>query len=389
MSVPIYQRTATTGAGDIIPNAEYTVINEGTGTGQTIYSNRAGTTVKSPPYYADGTGLIQFYIAPGVTFRVAATDGVDTYTDRYVYAAYAQETSTDAGAGRLMEVGAFGLGAPALLITTDLNSLTVSGKYFIATTNANHPNTGKAGLLDVTSGISGTTRVLQKFVSYVDDAEFTRTFDGTSWQAWKRTDPQAFGLGTEFAPIVTSQDCNLITVSGYYYGSSGNTANMPVSSTSFQITHSGGQSSDFATQTAIAYGAGVGTNLNKVYLRHKDSGVWEAWNEIYTTANLNATTYGGDAGSIVAQGYMAGTTTAIFTMPAAAFGGTSVTISGFWDVKNAGGVNIKSNASLVLIGSESYGKAIRFYVAGVPTQTAGSTVNLFCYDNSSIITVTL
>ena len=110
MSVPIYQRTATTGTGDIIPNAEYTVINEGTGTGQTIYSNRAGTSVKSPPYYADGTGLIQFYIAPGVTFRVAATDGVDTYTDRYVYAAYAQETSGDTGTGRLMEVGAFGLG---------------------------------------------------------------------------------------------------------------------------------------------------------------------------------------------------------------------------------------------------------------------------------------
>jgi len=110
MSVPIYQRTATTGAGDIIPNAEYTVINEGTGTGQTIYSNRAGTTVKSPPYYADGTGLIQFYIAPGVTFRVAATDGVNTYTDRYVYAAYAQETPYNTGAGQLMEVGAFGLG---------------------------------------------------------------------------------------------------------------------------------------------------------------------------------------------------------------------------------------------------------------------------------------
>ena len=92
----------------------------------------------------------------------------------------------------------------------------------------------------------------------------------------------AFGLGTDLAPIVTSQDCNLITISGDYYGSSGNTANMPVSSTSFQITHSVGQTSDFATQTAIAYGAGVGTNVNKVYFRHKDSGVWESWNEVIT-----------------------------------------------------------------------------------------------------------
>tara|TARA_R110000796_G_scaffold178316_1_gene295025 strand:- start:722 stop:1873 length:1152 start_codon:yes stop_codon:yes gene_type:complete len=383
MSVPIYQRTATTGTGDIIPNAEYTVINEGTGTSQIIYSNRAGTTVKSPPYYADGTGLIQFYIAPGVTFRVAATDGVNTYTDRYVYAAYAQETSTDAGAGRLMKVGAFGLGAPALLITTDLNSLTVSGKYFIATTNANHPNTGKAGLLDVTSGISGTTRVLQKFVSYVDDAEFTRTFDGTSWQAWKQTDPQAFGLGVATMQYSGNVDANDFTVVGTYYG---NFANSPGSGTASFLSVVGVDSvSDGGRAKQVLRIA----NSRNVYERSKYNGVWEDWVEIYTTANLNATTYGGDAGSIVAQGYMAGTTTAIFTIPAAAFGGTSVTIAGFWDVKNAGGVNIKSNASLVLIGSESYGKAIRFYVAGVPTQPAGSTVNLFCYNNSSIITVTL
>jgi hypothetical protein len=389
MSVPIYQRTATTGTGDIIPNAEYTVINEGTGTGQTIYSNRAGTTVKSPPYYADGTGLIQFYIAPGVTFRVAATDGVDTYTDRYVYAAYAQETSTDAGSGRLMAVGAFGLGAPALLITTDLNSLTVAGKYFIATTNANHPNTGKAGLLDVTSGISGTVRTLQKFVTYTDDAEFTRSNSGTTWGAWKQTNPQAFGLGSDTVPVATNNDCNDITISGDYYGSAGSTANVPESGLSWQISHKSTFSVDFATQEAIAYGGSVPTNSNKKYLRHKDNGVWEAWNEIYTTANLNATTYGGDAGSIVAQGYMAGTTTAQFTIPASAYGNAAVTIAGFWNVRNAGGSTLKADATLVFIGNESYGKAIRFYVAGIPTQTVGSLVKLYCSYNSSIITVTL
>jgi len=104
MSIPIYQRVAQTGAGAIIPSAEYTVINENTGLDFPIYSDRAGTTLKSAPYFADANGVVQFYIAAGTTFRVAATGGVGTYTDRYVYAAYAQESATDATAGRLMSV---------------------------------------------------------------------------------------------------------------------------------------------------------------------------------------------------------------------------------------------------------------------------------------------
>ena len=85
MSLPIYQRVAVTDAGDIIPGAEYTVINENTGVAQPIYSDRNGTSLKSAPYFADSVGTIQFFIAQGTTFRVAASGGVGTYTDRYVY----------------------------------------------------------------------------------------------------------------------------------------------------------------------------------------------------------------------------------------------------------------------------------------------------------------
>ena len=85
MSLPIYQRVAVTDAGDVIPGAEYTVINENTGVAAPIYSDRAGATLLSAPYFADSVGTIQFFIAQGTTFRVAASGGVGTYTDRYVY----------------------------------------------------------------------------------------------------------------------------------------------------------------------------------------------------------------------------------------------------------------------------------------------------------------
>ena len=85
MSLPIYQRVAVTDAGDVIPGAEYTVVNENTGVAAPIYSDRTGATLLTAPYFADSVGTIQFFIAQGTTFRVAASGGVGTYTDRYVY----------------------------------------------------------------------------------------------------------------------------------------------------------------------------------------------------------------------------------------------------------------------------------------------------------------
>ena len=85
MSLPIYQRVAVTDAGDVIPGAEYTVVNENTGVAAPIYSDRSGATLLTAPYFADSAGTIQFFIAQGTTFRVAASGGVGTYTDRYVY----------------------------------------------------------------------------------------------------------------------------------------------------------------------------------------------------------------------------------------------------------------------------------------------------------------
>ena len=63
MSLPIYQRVAVTDAGDVIPGAEYTVINENTGVAAPIYSDRTGVTLLTAPYFANSVGVIQFYIS--------------------------------------------------------------------------------------------------------------------------------------------------------------------------------------------------------------------------------------------------------------------------------------------------------------------------------------
>ena len=113
MSLPIYQRVAVTDAGDVIPGAEYTVINENTGVAAPIYSDRTGLTLKSAPYFADSVGTIQFYIAQGTTFRVAASGGVGTYTDRYVYGV-----------------------AEAVLVQADGDVEVLSGNLLVGTTSA-------------------------------------------------------------------------------------------------------------------------------------------------------------------------------------------------------------------------------------------------------------
>ena len=92
----------------------------------------------------------------------------------------------------------------------------------------------------------------------------------------------AFGLGATTVQAAPNNDLNDITVSGDYYGSAGSSANMPSSGISFQVTHNSVSNADFAVQTAIGYGGSVPTDINRMFVRHKDSGVWESWNEIIT-----------------------------------------------------------------------------------------------------------
>jgi hypothetical protein len=124
MSLPIYQRVAVTDAGDVIPGAEYTVINENTGVAAPIYSDRTGATLLTAPYFANSVGVIQFYIAQGTTFRVAASGGVGTYTDRYVYGV--------AEAVLVNPNGNVGIGSGATTPATPLDVTAPGGGNFVA-----------------------------------------------------------------------------------------------------------------------------------------------------------------------------------------------------------------------------------------------------------------
>ena len=157
MSLPIYQRVAVTDAGDVIPGAEYTVINENTGVAAPIYSDRTGATLLTAPYFANSVGVIQFYIAQGTTFRVAASGGVGTYTDRYVYGvaeAVLVQADGNVGIGVVPETWFPSLNTTALQIgdTTSIWSLTNgagdlrtsldSNLYIDASGNDKYLNTG-------------------------------------------------------------------------------------------------------------------------------------------------------------------------------------------------------------------------------------------------------
>ena len=186
MSLPIYQRVAVTDAGDVIPGAEYTVINENTGVAAPIYSDRTGATLLTAPYFADSAGTIQFYIAAGTTYRVAASGGVGTYTDRYIYAAHPQSSATDTTAGSLMAVGAFGLGGFGSGVTiTDANTALRTGFYAA-------PGASGLNYFNAASGQYGVLRVEVRDVFQIMQ---TNTFNnrtatrysgdqGATWTDW-------------------------------------------------------------------------------------------------------------------------------------------------------------------------------------------------------------
>ena len=82
MALPIWQRTITTEAGDIVPGAEVEVVNEATGLPADIFSDREGNTERSNPFFATSKGFAQFYAAPG-EYRITATGPSGSQTWRW------------------------------------------------------------------------------------------------------------------------------------------------------------------------------------------------------------------------------------------------------------------------------------------------------------------
>jgi hypothetical protein len=173
MALPIFQRTVVTATGDIIAGAEVTVVNEVTGQNAVLFSNRAGTTSKSNPFFTGSDGFAQFYVAPG-KYRVTATGTGGTVTWRWVdlpreAATTAQaiagtanvvpdaagvkahvdarvtQTATDTTSGRLLGVGYGGL-AQTTSIAENADFDNAPKNAFFCATNLsaqNAPTTGR------------------------------------------------------------------------------------------------------------------------------------------------------------------------------------------------------------------------------------------------------
>lgn len=72
MANSVWQATIQNAAGDIVPGAEITVIDEGTGLNAVIYSSKGGAALTNP-FNADAGGFAQFYSGPG-EYRITAFD---------------------------------------------------------------------------------------------------------------------------------------------------------------------------------------------------------------------------------------------------------------------------------------------------------------------------
>lgn len=104
-----------------------------------------------------------------------------------------QDSPTDRTAGRLLAMGAFGLGEPMGIGTTDLNTLTQPGFYCQpANANAplsrNYPEVVAGALIVFKSGANGTTGVCQQYMPFDKPRIYYRLNDAATgkWSAWER-----------------------------------------------------------------------------------------------------------------------------------------------------------------------------------------------------------
>jgi hypothetical protein len=110
-----------------------------------------------------------------------------------------QSSPTDTSAGRMLVVGAFGLGAGELANVNDPNTLTTSGKYRVFNA-ANMPTTGSF-VLDHAQRFSGQA-VQSCWLLFSPQRIYIRHFNSGAWTTW-RIFSETIGAVTSFGGLVT------------------------------------------------------------------------------------------------------------------------------------------------------------------------------------------
>jgi len=306
----------------------------------------------------------------GDPLRTAYSKLNDNFTDTANAASKLVQTSpTDTTAGAIMAVGAFGLGADGITATGSLNNIVGQGFYGVIYASvsdlpSDYPTTGR-GALNVFR--RNDASITQELYDARTPAKWVRSYY-TTWSAWQRTDPQAFGLGDGVADAAIYTG-DLLALSYTERVRVSNTAtNKPVVSDGYARNIR--RSSTYKTIEFIS-------DDNITYNNTLKNGVWSGWDVVYTGANLNLNVFGGNGVSDdIAVGFAEGATTAVFFLPVSGLSpATSITVSGTFNVVKINTAPVASGVTPTL-NTRTSDKITKLSVSGLSGLTLGEPLTL-------------
>ncbi len=192
------------------------------------------------------------------------------------------QSATDATAGRLMPVGAWGLGAESAVAVANLNTIGHNGFYEITAADAPTGNApGGAGGWEVFhiqfDAASAKQIALQAGVTGA--VVQLRVRAAGTWQPWQRLDPQAFGLGT-FNYGDADPNAADLTTRLFRTGS-----NSPFGAAQGHTIHLSRAQNAQGAQLSLRDDAA--TAAPQAAIRHRNSaGTWSSWNVLLGRLNL-------------------------------------------------------------------------------------------------------
>lgn len=190
-------------------------------------------------------------------------------------------SATDTTAGRLLKVGDFGVGRISPTIT-NLDTLFTSGTYNISAHTTGQPLTGNSGVCFVgLGGAGGVSQTWIKSNTNIDEAYFTRHYNGTTWNDWVETlhtgNEQQIGVGQTWQDVTSSRTPSvtytnstgkpIFVVVSAHTGSSGSVSLCQVDGVNVGRFTSAGvtQNNSFIVPSGSTYSAGYSSsnfNLN-------------------------------------------------------------------------------------------------------------------------------